>query len=129
VEGRAISLTGGNKTAARLAGVNVSRAIVVIYTICGFMAGVGAIVLFSRITTAAPVIGAGYETNAILAVVVGGTTLRGGNGSVLRTVLGVLLVILMSNCLDLLNVSTYLQVTVKGAILVFAIWLDNRRAE
>jgi len=128
-EGRAISLTGGNKTAARLAGVNVSRAIVVIYTICGFMAGVGAIVLFSRITTAAPVIGAGYETNAILAVVVGGTTLRGGNGSVLRTVLGVLLVILMSNCLDLLNVSTYLQVTVKGGILVFAIWLDNRRAE
>lgn len=129
VEGRVISLTGGNKTAARLAGVNVSRAIVVIYTICGFMAGVGAIVLFSRITTAAPVIGAGYETNAILAVVVGGTTLRGGNGSVLRTVLGVLLVILMSNCLDLLNVSTYLQVTVKGGILVFAIWLDNRRAE
>jgi len=127
VEGRAISLTGGNKTAARLAGVSISRAIVLIYTICGFMAGVGAIVLFSRITTAAPVIGAGYETNAILAVVVGGTTLLGGKGSVLRTVMGVLLVTLMSNCLDLLNVSTYLQVAVKGAILVFAIWLDNRK--
>jgi ribose transport system permease protein len=127
VEGRAIRLTGGNKTAARLAGVNVSRAIVLIYTLCGFMAGVGAIVLFSRITTAAPVIGAGYETNAILAVVVGGTTLRGGNGSVVRTVMGVLLVVLMSNCLDLLNVSTYLQVAVKGAILVLAIWLDNRK--
>ena len=127
VEGRAIKLTGGNKVAARLAGVNVSRAVVVIYTVCGFMAGVGAIVLFSRITTAAPVIGAGYETNAILAVVVGGTTLRGGNGGVLRTVVGVLLVTLMANCLDLLNVSTYLQVAVKGAILVFAIWLDNRK--
>ena len=93
------------------------------------MAGVGAIVLFSRITTAAPVIGAGYETNAILAVVVGGTTLKGGKGSVLRTVMGVLLVTLMSNCLDLLNVSTYLQVAVKGAILVFAIWLDNRKQD
>jgi ribose transport system permease protein len=126
-EGRAICLTGGNKTAARLAGVRVSRSIVVIYTICGFMAGVGAIVLFSRITTAAPVIGAGYETNAILSVVVGGTTLKGGKGSVLRTVMGVLLVILLSNCLDLLGVSSYLQYAVKGAILVFAIWLDNRK--
>jgi ribose transport system permease protein len=127
VEGRSIRLTGGNMTAARLAGVNVSRSIVLIYTLCGLMTGVGAVVLFSRITTAAPVIGAGYETNAILAVVVGGTTLKGGKGSVLRTVMGVLLVTLMSNCLDLLNVSTYLQVAVKGAILVLAIWLDNRK--
>ncbi|HWR11365.1 MAG TPA: ABC transporter permease [Rectinemataceae bacterium] len=126
-EGRSMCLTGGNKTAARLAGVLVSRSIVVIYTICGFMAGVGAIVLFSRITTAAPVIGAGYETNAILSVVVGGTTLKGGKGSVLRTVMGVFLVILMSNCLDLLGVSSYMQYAVKGAILVFAIWLDNRK--
>jgi ribose transport system permease protein len=126
-EGRAICLTGGNKTAARLAGVRVSRSIIVIYTIGGFMAGVGAIVLFSRITTAAPVIGAGYETNAILAVVVGGTTLKGGKGSVLRTVMGVLLVTLLSNCLDLLGVSSYMQYAVKGAILVFAIWLDNRK--
>jgi ribose transport system permease protein len=127
VEGRFIRLIGGNKIAARLAGVSVGRSIVVIYTVCGFMTAVGAIVLFSRITTAAPVIGFGYETNAILAVVVGGTTLQGGKGSVLRTVTGVLLVTLMSNCLDLLNVSTYLQVAVKGAILVFAIWLDNRK--
>lgn len=126
-EGRAIYLTGGNKTAANLVGVNVKRSIAVIFTISGFMAGVGAIVLFSRITTAAPVIGANFETNAMLAVVVGGTTLKGGNGGVLRTVMGVLLVILMANCLDLLGVSTYLQVVVKGAILVFAIWLDNRK--
>ena len=126
-EGRAISLTGGNKTAARLSGIRILRSIFVIYVICGLMTGVGAIVLFSRITTAAPVIGLGYETNAILAVVVGGTTLKGGKGSVLRTVMGVLLVILMSNCLNLLGVSTYLQVAVKGAILVLAIWLDNRK--
>jgi ribose transport system permease protein len=126
-EGRAMRLTGGNKVAARLAGVSVKRSIVVIFTVCGFMAGVGAVVLFSRITTAAPVIGAGYDTNAMLAVVVGGTTLKGGKGSVLRTVMGVLLVILMSNCLNLLGVSTYLQVVVKGAILVVAIWLDNRK--
>ncbi|MFZ5860846.1 MAG: ABC transporter permease [Spirochaetota bacterium] len=126
-DGRAICLTGGNKTAARLSGIQISRSIVEIYVICGFMAAVGAIVLFSRITTAAPVIGAGYETSAILAVVVGGTTLKGGKGSVLRTVMGVLLVVLMSNCLDLLGVSSYMQYAVKGAILMFAIWLDNRK--
>ena len=91
------------------------------------MAAVGAIVLFSRVTSASPLIGEGYETNAILAVVVGGSSLLGGNGSVLKTVLGVLLVTLMSNCLNLLGVSTYMQVVVKGAILVIAIWLDNRR--
>ena len=81
----------------------------------------------SRVTSASPLIGEGYETNAILAVVVGGSSLLGGNGSVLKTVLGVLLVTLMSNCLNLLGVSTYMQVVVKGAILVIAIWLDNRR--
>jgi len=124
--GRAICLTGGNKTAAHLCGVPVNRSIMVIYTISGLMAAVGAIILFSRITTASPVIGAGYETNAILAVVVGGTTLKGGKGSVLRTVMGVLLVILMSNCLNLLGVTPYMQVVLKGAILVLAIWLDNR---
>jgi ribose transport system permease protein len=125
--GRAISLTGGNKTAARLSGVPIERSIVLIYAIAGFMAALGAIVLFSRVTTASPVIGAGFETNAILAVVVGGTTLKGGKGSVLRTVMGVLLVILLNNCLNLLGVSSYMQWAARGAILVFAIWLDNRK--
>ncbi len=125
--GRAISLTGGNKTAARLSGVPVSRSIVLVYTIAGFMAALAAIVLFSRVTTASPVIGAGFETNAILAVVVGGTTLKGGKGSVLRTVMGVLLVILLNNSLNLLGVSSYMQWAARGAILVFAIWLDNRK--
>ncbi len=124
--GRAICLTGGNKTAAYLCGVPVNRSIMLIYTISGLMAAISAIILFSRITTASPVIGAGYETNAILAVVVGGTSLKGGKGSVLRTVMGVLLVILMSNCLNLLGVTPYLQVVLKGFILVVAIWLDNR---
>ncbi len=60
---------------------------------------------------------------------VGGTTLKGGKGSVLRTVLGVLLITLMSNCMNLLGVSAYLQVVLKGAILVLAIWLDNRKEQ
>ena len=69
----------------------------------------------------------GFIDMPSVAVVVGGTTLKGGTGSVLRTVLGVLLVILMSNCLNLLGVTPYMQVVLKGAILVVAIWLDNRK--
>ncbi len=125
--GRTISLTGGNKTAARLTGLPVERSIMIIYTLSGLMAGLGGITLFSRVTTASPVLGAGYETNAILSVVVGGTSLKGGKGSVLRTVLGTLLIILMSNCLNLLGVSPFMQNMVKGLILVVAIWLDNRK--
>ncbi|MBA4347807.1 MAG: hypothetical protein C0413_03030 [Clostridiales bacterium] len=127
--GRAISYTGGNKVAAELSGIPIKRSVVLIYTICGLMAAIGAVVLFSRITTAAPIIGKGYETNAILSVVVGGTTLKGGKGSVLRTVLGVLLITLMSNCMNLLGVSPYMQIVLKGSILVVAIWLDNRKEQ
>ena len=127
--GRAISYTGGNKVAAELSGISIKKSVILIYTICGLMSAIGAVVLFSRITTAAPIIGKNYETNAILSVVVGGTTLKGGKGSVLRTVLGVLLITLMSNCMNLLGVSPYLQVVLKGAILVIAIWLDNRKEQ
>lgn len=125
--GRAIKLTGSNKTAADLAGVNIKSSITQIYAISGLMTAIGAVMLFSRVTTASPVIGKNYETNAILAVVVGGTTLKGGEGSVLRTVLGVLLVTLLSNCMNMLGVSTYMQAVLKGAILIIAIWLDNRK--
>lgn len=125
--GRTISLTGSNKTAAELSGININNAIRIIYTICGLMTAFGAIMLVSRVTTASPVIGKNYETNAILSVVVGGTTLRGGEGSVLRTVLGVILVTLLSNCMNMLGVSTYMQTVLKGAILIIAIWLDNRK--
>ena len=125
--GRSISYTGGNMTAAELSGIPVKRSVVLIYTISGLMAAISAVVLFSRITTAAPIIGKGYETNAILSVVVGGTTLKGGKGSVHRTTLGVMLVTLMSNCMNLLGVAPYMQVVLKGTILVTAIWLDNRK--
>ncbi len=123
--GRAICLTGGNKTAANLTGINVNRTIIIIWTISGFMAGVSSIVLFSRVTTASPVLGKGFELNAILAVVVGGTSLKGGKGSVARTVLGAMLVILLSNSMNLLGVTVYMQNVMKGLLLILAIWLDN----
>jgi len=127
IAGRSISYTGGNKTAAYLSGIRVNRSIMFVYAVSGIMSSLGAIVLFSRVTTASPVIGQGYDLNAIMAVVVGGTSLAGGKGSVLRTVLGTLLVILLSNCMNLLGVSVYMQNVLKGLILVIVIWLDGRR--
>lgn len=127
--GRSISLTGGNKTAAFLSGIRVNRSIMFVYAVSGLMSSLGAIVLFSRVTTASPVIGQGYDLNAIMAVVVGGTSLSGGKGSVLRTVLGTLLVILLSNCMNLLGVSVYMQNILKGMILVIVIWLDGKKVQ
>jgi ribose transport system permease protein len=123
--GRAVVLTGGNKTAARLAGIPISKAIVMIYAISGVMSAIGAVVLVSRVTLADPTMGTPYMTQAILAVVVGGTALIGGRGSVLWTVLGTFLLILLNNCLNLLGVSSYVQFMLWGVVLIAVIWLDT----
>jgi len=125
--GRSIVLVGGNKVAARLAGIPISKSIVFIYAVSGIMTAIGTVILVARVTLASPVMGIPYMTNAILAVVVGGTALIGGKGSVLWTVMGTLLLILMGNCLNLIGVSTFIQYMLKGAILILAIWLDNRK--
>ena len=125
--GRAIVLTGGNKVAARLAGIPISRSIVIIYAVSGVMSAIGAVVLVSRVTLADPTMGTPYMTQAILAVVVGGTALIGGRGSVLWTVVGTLLLILLNNCLNLLGVSSYVQFMLRGVILILAIWLDTAK--
>jgi ribose transport system permease protein len=129
--GRSVVLMGENKVAARLAGIPISRTVVFIYAVSGFMSAIGAIVLVSRVYLASPVIGGaiggGYETQAIIAAVVGGTALKGGRGSVLWTVIGALVLTLMNNALNLIGVSTYLQYVLRGAILVLAIWLDNKK--
>ena len=123
--GRAVVLTGGNKTAARLAGIPISKSIVMIYAISGLMSAIGAVVLVSRVTLADPTMGTPYMTQAILAVVVGGTALAGGRGSVLWTVVGVFLLVLLNNCLNLLGVSSYVQFMIWGLILIAVIWLDT----
>ena len=125
--GRGISLMGGNKTAAYLVGFNIKRSMRLVYAISGLMSAMGAIALVSRITTASATSGIGYETQAILCVVVGGTSLRGGKGSVLRTMLGVALITLLGNSMNMLNLPTYMQTVMRGAVLVLAIWLDNRK--
>ncbi|MDR2571718.1 MAG: ABC transporter permease [Oscillospiraceae bacterium] len=125
--GRSITYTGGNILAAELGGIHTKKIMIFIYGLCGFMVAVGSIVEFSRVSVTVPAIGDFFERNAIMAVVVGGTSLLGGKGSVVRTFIGVSLVILMSNCMNLMGVQTHLQEVVRGAILVIAIWLDHRR--
>jgi ribose/xylose/arabinose/galactoside ABC-type transport system permease subunit len=125
--GRSILLTGGNKTAARLAGIPIYKAITLIYVLCGVMTAIGAVVFMSRSTTVTSAMSIGLETDVILAVVLGGTFLGGGRGSVLRTIVGALVVILMSNCMNLLGITIYWQDITKGAILITAIWLDTRK--
>ena len=125
--GRLIMLTGGNKDAAYLAGYNVKRIMRMVYAICGGLTALGSLDMLARIGTAQSGNGSGYETDAILCVVVGGTTLKGGKGSVLRTMFGVALITLLGNCMNMLGLSTYMQTVMRGAVLVIAIWLDNRK--
>lgn len=125
--GLEIRMVGGNRYAARLCGISSNKTTILVYTILGLTVAIGSIIAFSRTTTAAPVVGRGFEMNSILSVVIGGTRLKGGLGSVLRTFIGVLLVTVMANALNLIGVSVYLQSVAKGAILMLAIWLDYRR--
>jgi inositol transport system permease protein len=126
--GRHIYAVGGNEPAARAAGVPVASVKLFAYALCGLLTGLAGVVLAARITTGQPNAGQAYELDAIAAVVIGGTSLSGGVGSVLGTVLGVLLIGVINNGLDLLSVSSYYQAVIKGVIIVSAVWLDRRQA-
>jgi ribose/xylose/arabinose/galactoside ABC-type transport system permease subunit len=125
--GRYIYAVGGNENAARASGVHVRGVKITAYTVCGALAGLAGVVLASRITTGQPNAGAGYELDAIAAVVIGGTSLSGGTGGVGGSMLGALLIGVINNGLDLLNVSSYYQQVVKGIIIVGAVWLDRSK--
>jgi inositol transport system permease protein len=127
--GRYIYAVGGNANAARASGINVGTVKLFAYTVCGALAGVAGVVLAARITTGQPNAGVGYELDAIAAVVIGGTSLSGGVGGVGGTILGALLMGVINNGLDLLNVSSYYQAIVKGAIIVGTVWLDRNREQ
>jgi ribose transport system permease protein len=124
--GRSINYTGGNLTAAKLGGLPTRNVMILVYAICGLMAAVSAIVLFSRVPVTTPTVGVNFERDAIMAVVIGGTSLLGGKGGVMRTLMGVMLIVLMSNCMNLLMVGTHMQEVLRGAIFVTAIVLDLR---
>jgi len=123
--GRYLYAVGGNAQAARAAGIRVRGVAFLAYALCGALAGLAGVVLASRITTGQPNAGVGYELDAIAAVVIGGTRLSGGVGGVGGTLLGVLLMGVIGNGLDLLNVPSYYQQIVKGLIIVGAVWFDR----
>jgi ribose/xylose/arabinose/galactoside ABC-type transport system permease subunit len=127
--GRHIYAVGGNEQAARAAGIHVGRVKMFAYTVCGALTGLAGVVLASRITTGQPNAGVAYELDAIAAVVIGGTSLSGGIGTIGGTILGALLMGVIGNGLDLLNVSAYYQQIVKGLIIVGAVWLDRKHSK
>ncbi len=124
--GRYVYAVGGNELAAKVSGVNTDRILVGVYAFAGALAGVAGIVESSRVMSGEPSAGEGYELNAIAAVVIGGTSLNGGVGSMAGTIVGVLIIGVMNNGLDLLGVSSYWQQVVKGGIIVCAVMLDRK---
>ncbi len=121
--GEYVYLLGDNPTAARLAGVPTDRMTVVVYALSGLCAALAGLVLIARLDSAQPVIGQGYEFNAIAAVVVGGTSFSGGEGSLGGTLLGALLIETLNNGLNLLNVSSLWEQVVKGVVIALALLL------
>ncbi len=123
--GRRIYAVGGNEQAARLAGVRVERVKIWTYTLGGALAGVAGLIVTARLDAADPKAGLGYELDSIAAVVIGGTSLSGGRGSVLGTVLGCLIIGVLNNGLFLLDVSPFWQQVIKGLVILAAVAVDK----
>ena len=119
--GRYTYAVGDNEKASVLAGIKTEKIKVVIYSICGFTSALAALVLTSRLASAPPTAGTGYELDAIAAVVLGGTSLNGGKGSILKTLLGALIISVLANILNLLNVSSYYQMLTKALVILLAV--------
>ncbi|MBM4169906.1 MAG: ribose ABC transporter permease [Ignavibacteria bacterium] len=123
--GRYIYAIGGNPEAARLAGIGVKRIVTQVYVVCGVLSAASGILLASRMNSGQPNAGIMYELDVIAAVVVGGTSLFGGRGTVTGTFLGSLLIGVLRNGLNLLNVGSYVQQVVVGVVILLAVLLDQ----
>lgn len=124
--GRYIYALGGNEEATRLSGINVDHIKITVYAICGFLAALAGLIVTSRLSSAQPTAGAGYELDAIAAVVLGGTSLMGGKGSVMGTLIGALIIGFLNNALNLLDVSSYYQMIAKAVVILLAVLVDTR---
>jgi ribose/xylose/arabinose/galactoside ABC-type transport system permease subunit len=123
--GRQVYAVGGNPEAARLSGLNVRAVTTSVYVIMGFFAGLGSFVLAARLNSAEAVAGTGYELTVIASVVIGGTSLFGGVGTIFGTVIGTILIGVLLNGLVLMNVSSYIQQIIIGIIIVLAVAFDT----
>lgn len=127
--GRYIYAIGGNESASRLSGINVNKVKIIVYTMAGALAAVGGIMVTSRLDSAQPNAGISYELDSIAAVVIGGTSLSGGRGSILGTVQGAIIIGVLNNGLVLLNVSPFWQQVVKGLVILLAVIIDKSNAK
>jgi inositol transport system permease protein len=125
--GRYVYSIGSNEEAVKLAGIDVRRVKLLIYTFSGVLAGLGGVIISGRIGSGNPTLGEGIELDAIAAAVIGGASLAGGVGTVWGAVVGAMIIGSMNTGLDLLNVSPFWQQVVKGAIIVVAIIIDERK--
>ncbi|EQB9285201.1 ribose ABC transporter permease [Escherichia coli] len=132
--GRYIYALGGNEAATRLSGINVNKIKInvnkikiIVYSLCGLLASLAGIIEVARLSSAQPTAGTGYELDAIAAVVLGGTSLAGGKGRIVGTLIGALILGFLNNGLNLLGVSSYYQMIVKAVVILLAVLVDNKK--
>ena len=124
--GKRIYAVGGNEEAARLSGINVSRTLILLYVLCGATAALAGIVLASRVGVGDPNVGIGFELQVIAAVIIGGTSLSGGEGRIIGTIIGGLIIAVLANGLNLAGVEPFWQWVAQGIVLIVAIVVDRK---
>ena len=125
--GRRVYAVGGNEEASRLSGIKVDRIKVYVYALTGTLAALASLILTSRLNSAQPTAGNMFELDAIAAVVLGGTSLTGGRGWIVGTLIGALIIGVLNNGLNLIGVSSFFQQVVKGAVILVAVLLDRKK--
>ena len=126
--GRQTYAIGGNEKAAIISGIKVDRVKIMIYSLAGLLAALAGAILTSRLNSASPTAGDSYELDAIAAVVLGGTSLSGGRGWIVGTLIGALIIGTLNNGLNLLGVSSFFQMVVKGGVIILAVLMDRKKA-
>ena len=122
--GRHVYAVGGNRDAARFSGINIKKIEIVSYTLMGFLSALSGIVLCARMYSGQPTVGQGFEMDAIAAAILGGTSFSGGTGTMGGTLIGVFVIGVLNNGLNLLNVSSFWQLIIKGVVILLAVYVD-----
>ncbi|ANU14202.1 ribose ABC transport system, permease protein RbsC [Planococcus halocryophilus Or1] len=125
--GRRVYAVGGNEEASILSGINADRIKIYVYSLLGLLAAVASLILTSRLNSAQPTAGEMFELDAIAAVVLGGTSLTGGRGWIVGTLIGALIIGVLNNGLNLIGVTSFFQQVVKGAVILLAVLLDRKK--
>lgn len=125
--GRYIYALGGNEAATRLSGISVNKIKIIVYALCGLLAALASVIEVARLSSAQPMAGNGYELDAIAAVVLGGTSLAGGKGRIMGTLIGALILGFLNNALNLLGISSNYQMIVKAVVILLAVLVDNKK--